>query len=477
VKERETVSEHDGAEPIGSMRPRAPQLTLVTIWSRDEPWRIGQSLTIPAADPRRVFVFGRGPAAPEESARLQLFEARPGGNRATPPLDSPAISRTQLELQHLGLRRLRVRNVGRCKLFVAGEACSEAELAPGSLLRLGRQLLLFLTERTPVRAASLDYPEFDFGLADAFGMVGESSACHRLRYELSALAGRAGHVLISGASGTGKEFAARALHALSARRGRPLLARNAATLPESLLDAELFGNLRGYPNVGMPERSGLIGEAHGSSLFLDEIAELPHAAQAHLLRVLDAGEYHRLGEAKARHADFRLLGASNRAPSALKHDLLARLVLRVELPTLAERREDIPLLVRHLIRRAARANDALALGLLQGDPQGEPALDCELMEQLLSRNYPANVRELESVLWQGLNGVGLGERPLSESGAIATSSLEASRIQRGLDENNGAIEQTWRSLGLKNRFVLLRLIKKFNLEVRRRPAASRARPG
>src|SRR5262249_39430583 len=143
-----------------------------------------------------------------------------------------------------------------------------------------------------------------FGEPDADGLVGESPAMWALRGAIAAAARRDLHALVLGPSGTGKELVARAIHARSARSGRPLVARNAATIPESLMDAELFGNVRSYPNPGTPERAGLIGQAHRSTLFLDEIAELPVSLQAHLLRVLDEGDYQRLGEATARKSDF-----------------------------------------------------------------------------------------------------------------------------------------------------------------------------
>src|SRR5262249_14365097 len=176
------------------------------------------------------------------------------------------------------------------------------------------------------------------------------------------------NVLIHGPSGTGKELAARAVHALSRRAKRPLVARNAATLPPGLVDAELFGNVKNYPNPGTPERPGLIAQADGGTLFLDEIGELPWDLQAHLLRVLDAGgESHRLGEATARRASIRLVAATNRAPGELKHDLLARLTLRLVMPELAARPEDIPLLVRHLLRRAAEQSPDIGRRFLSPD--------------------------------------------------------------------------------------------------------------
>ena len=181
----------------------------------------------------------------------------------------------------------------------------------------------------------------------------------------------------------------------------------------------------------------MVGQADGSSLFLDELAELPQAAQAHLLRVLDQGEYHRLGEASARRSDFRLIAATNRDPASLKADLFARLILRIGVPDLDARRDDVPLLVRHIIRRAARAGDELARRLVadgQRDPEREIAI--EVMRELLARRYPLNVRELESTLWQALTGPGPRRTMTGAAAApvVATPAAgEAERIQRALD--------------------------------------------
>jgi DNA-binding NtrC family response regulator len=244
----------------------------------------------------------------------------------------------------------------------------------------------------------------------------------------------------------------------------------------------------------MPDRIGLVGQADGSTLFLDELAELPQAGQAHLLRVLDGGEYHRLGEATARRSSFRLVAATNRDPSALKPDLAGRLMLRLVVPPLAALREDIPLLVRHIVRRAAVQGDPIAQALLPGGaPQAEPALEPELVRGLLAREYALNVRELELLLWHRVGAVRLPSTLEIEAAAPEASRdgggpLEAeaedcggdsvpsaARIQRCLDDHNGSLERTWRALGLRNRFVLLRLIKKHALEVRKRPGQARGR--
>ncbi|HRE89765.1 MAG TPA: sigma 54-interacting transcriptional regulator, partial [Myxococcota bacterium] len=194
-----------------------------------------------------------------------------------------------------------------------------------------RNALLLVAVRRPEhgKTRAFSVPPFDFGTPDPYGMVGESQAIWALREELAVTARAGMHVLIHGPSGAGKELAARAIHGMSSRAHRPLIARNAATFTESLIDAELFGNIRNFPNVGTPERPGLIGEADRSSLFLDEIGELPSHMQAHLLRVIDRdGEYTRLGESKPRKADIRLIAATNRPVESLKHDFAARLTTR-----------------------------------------------------------------------------------------------------------------------------------------------------
>lgn len=359
---------------------------------------------------------------------------------------------------------------------------------PGDTLQLGKQIL-FVVAKRPISWSNLcaDYPDFPFGEADSHGIVGESGAAWSLRGQIVSIATRSGHVLISGPSGTGKELAAQAIHALSKCKNRRLVARSAATIPETLIDAELFGNCKNYPNPGMAERPGLIGEANGSNLFLDEIAELPHGSQAHLLRLLDSGEYHRLGEATARRAELRLIAATNRKVDSLKHDLLARMTVRLTLPALSERLEDIPLLARHIVRRAAGNGDALARSVLDGaEVDGEP-FGVEFVRMLLERHYQLGARELETLLWQHLATPALhtelfpedsggpstpraeDRTSLRSSESLDLEKLTASRIQSCLDENNGSVELTWRALGMKNRFTLIRAIKKYNLEIRRRP--------
>ena len=482
----------DQARGAGSERAAPKTPALVVLWCRDEPWRAGEVIFLDDT-PREL---GRGAESERGGARAVLVRQRPGSAEPQPPLESPRISRVQLVLRAGDGGGCVVENVGRCKLLVDGDEIAEAtetQVASGSVIEIAGQLSLLVSSRpawiAPLRAP---YPSFAFGEADAHGVVGESPAAWRLREWIAFVARRPGHVLVRGASGTGKELVARAIHDLSSRASRPMVSRNAATIPEGLVDAELFGNMKNYPNAGMEARPGMIGEADGSTLFLDEIAEVPSSVQAHLLRVLDGGEYTRLGETKPRRADFRLVGATNRPEDALKHDVLARMTFRIEIADLNERREDVPLLVRHLLRRIA-TRDPEAAGAFFNGPVAttSPRVGPALVRAFVQHAYSTHVRELDQMLWNAIAratgtrlelaggapsvgsvgaaepddvGAGEGSEAAGEGGDV-----DAARIQQVLDANNGSIEKTWRALGLASRHVLTRLIKKHGLQVRRTP--------
>ncbi|MFO0587834.1 MAG: sigma 54-interacting transcriptional regulator [Polyangiaceae bacterium] len=374
--------------------PEAPALVLV--WSREEPERAGEALVLPAFD-HGAWTFGRdggnrGPRA------VRLVRQRPGENEPAGPLTNPRISRAQLEIRRIS-GGVAVKSLGRTPMLHGDREVVSADLAPGDTFEI-RHEMVFLCVTRPVMIAAWEGTEpHPFGRPDALGIVGESPVAWALRRAVHLIARRSVHALVLGESGTGKEVIARAIHACSLRAGRPFIARSAATLPEGLLDAELFGSARGFPHAGSPERPGLIGEASGGTLFLDEIGELPETLQAHLLRVLDGGEYHRLGESRARQADLRLVAATNRPESALKHDVLARLTARIRTPSLGERREDIPLLARHLLRRQALSAPDLAERLFPGgDIESAPRLAPELIRALVAHRYTTHMRELDALL-------------------------------------------------------------------------------
>jgi DNA-binding NtrC family response regulator len=464
---------------------------LLIAWADAEPHRVGE---VALFDPDGgALILGRGDGG---GGRVAFHRQRPGVLEPAGPLASPGISREQLRVRLAG-GRLHVERIGRCAMELRGEPADRGAVAPGDTLLLKGQLLFFCTSRPrrlpPLASASLAGAP-PFGEPDAYGIVGESPAVWRLRDQLAWLGKADQHTLILGGSGSGKELCARAVHALSARAAGPFVARNAATIPRELIDAELFGNVKGYPNPGMPERPGLVGAAHGGTLFLDEIGELPQSLQANLLRVLDErGEYHRLGASAAGRSDFRLVGATNRDLAALKHDLGARLVLRLEVPGVDDRRDDIPLLVRHLLRRAA-ARSPEATERFRAAPGGDLRVKARLVAHLLQLRYPTNVRELDALLWRAMSastGDAITwvpdarppagaleplagalepsvtsdalEEPAPPSAAAAPEPTEA-QVRASLAEHGGNIVRTAQALGLSSRYVLYRLMRKHGIE-------------
>ncbi len=441
---------------------------LVIAWSVDEPHRLGE---VALFDGRvGEYVLGRGGAERGET-RVCFFRQRPGELVPTAPLQDPAISRRQLVVRVRG-KRLEVEGVGRCSVFVRGALAHKAVVDAGDTIMLGAQLLLLCVRRPPVMNTSLHYNmqhAAPFGECDAHGMLGESPVAWQLRDDLVFAASAGKHILIRGASGTGKELAARAIHHHSVRASKPFVARNAATLPSGLIDAELFGNAKNYPNPGMAERPGLVGQAHEGTLFLDEIAELPSDLQSHLLRVLDCnGEYQRLGEASPRHSDFVLVGATNREPEALKHDLLARLALRIGLAPLEARREDIPLLVRHIMFAAARRSPHVERFLSRESGRVRPRVELALIDHLVRRQYETHVRELDSLLWRAMAESRKDTVVLpAELRTLSTAPPEptAEELRSTLEREKGNVRRAAQALGLPSRYALYRLMKKRGIEL------------
>ncbi len=229
-------------------------------------------------------------------------------------------------------------------------------------------------------------------------LVGESAAMKKLRWEIE-LVGRADlAVLVTGETGTGKELVARGLHAISARRDRPLLYVNCAALPESVAEAELFGHVRGSFTGADADRPGKFEVADGGTILLDEIGELPLTIQPKLLRVLQSGEIQRVGADRARHVDVRVIAATNRdleqeiAAGRFRADLFHRLhVYPIHVPPLRDREGDVAPLVGHFCEMARRR---LGLGPVRVDAASRAALS--------RYGWPGNVRELENVVFRSV---------------------------------------------------------------------------
>ncbi|MEL6345900.1 MAG: sigma 54-interacting transcriptional regulator [Myxococcota bacterium] len=460
----------DFTRSVGSPTSLTQYPSLIVLWSAAEPWRIGEMVELPNAHRAHPAVLGRGDQG--GARRVRFIHQRPALNVVQPALEDEYISRVQLNIAARGRTGFVVENVGRCPMLINGQRTNQGELRVGDVLTLRRRLMLLCVSRPRVLPALRDWTLdlHPFGQPDVFGLVGESPATWALREQLALVAPRNRHVLLLGESGTGKELAAQIIHGLSQRNG-PLISRNAATLPEGLIDAELFGNIQDYPNSGMPARPGLIGSASGGSLMLDEIGELPTALQAHLLRVLDDGEYQPLGASRSKKADIRLIAATNRAGSALKPDLLARLTLSLQTPPLRERREDIPLLIRHLFERIRREDPDI--GQRFYDPElGAVRISPGLIFALVRQPLPLNVRQLDQHLWEAIlaapgdrlrlvSALKASLKAPEVEAARAPAEISADQVQEALKATGGVLAETWKVLGLKNRYVLRRLMRKY----------------
>jgi two-component system response regulator HydG len=225
-------------------------------------------------------------------------------------------------------------------------------------------------------------------------MVGTSPAFRRLMTLMTQVADSSATVLIQGESGTGKELIARTVHELSGRRAGPFIAVNCAALPETLLESELFGYERGAFTGAAGRKEGRFELADGGTLFLDEIADLSPVTQPKILRVLQEGDFERLGGTRTLHVDVRIVAATNQDLASLvrerrfREDLYYRLnVITLVAPPLRERREDIPYLAQHFLRIYAAKNNRKLEGL------SEDAIRC-----LEAHTWPGNVRELENVI-------------------------------------------------------------------------------
>jgi sigma-54 specific flagellar transcriptional regulator A len=220
-------------------------------------------------------------------------------------------------------------------------------------------------------------------------IVGQSSAIQELRYLIRAVAPSDASVIVTGPSGSGKEMVARAVHAESLRGERPYIAVNTGAIPRDLLESELFGHEKGSFTGAIAQKRGRFEEAHGGTLFLDEIGDMPADMQVKLLRVLEERSVQRVGGRGEIAIDTRIISATHRniddaiQGQRFREDLFYRLaVFPIDLPSLADRREDVPLLVRHFL--------ALA---------GEPvAFDAAAIDRLVAHNWPGNVRELRNVV-------------------------------------------------------------------------------
>jgi DNA-binding NtrC family response regulator len=310
------------------------------------------------------------------------------------------------------------------------------------------------------------------------GMVGRTPAMVEVYKTIARVAPGPSTVLILGESGTGKELIARAIHQHSPRRTRPFVAVDCTSLTETLLESELFGYVRGAFTGAIRDATGLFAEADGGTLFLDEIGDVSPTLQAKLLRVLQEHTIRPVGGTQWQPVDVRVLAATNCdlaaavASGRFREDLYYRLkVVTIVLPPLRERREDIPLLVDHLVQRAARQCGKPVSGV------SEAALAV-----LQAYNWPGNVREMAHVLERGValaqhEVIGVDDLPPEIRSPLpsATPDLLASRptleelkqlyIQRVLEESDGNVSRAATVLGVDRR-SLYRMLQRYGISHR-----------
>lgn len=243
-------------------------------------------------------------------------------------------------------------------------------------------------------------------------LVGESQAIQEVFNTIQKVSQTDSTVLITGESGTGKELVARAIHESSARASKPLVIVNCGAIPSELLEAELFGHVKGAFTGATQNRTGRFEMANGGTLFLDEIGELPMHLQVKLLRVLQTRQFEAVGSSKTMEVDVRIIAATNRnleesvAKKEFREDLFYRLnVIPMRVPSLRDRKSDIPLLVNHFVQQFNSMT-----GHTVEAPSGQ------ILEALMAYDWPGNIRELENlmerlVILKGQGSVDLGDLP------------------------------------------------------------------
>ncbi|MBI4830352.1 MAG: sigma-54-dependent Fis family transcriptional regulator, partial [Candidatus Lindowbacteria bacterium] len=277
-------------------------------------------------------------------------------------------------------------------------------------------------------------------------------------------------VLIRGESGTGKELVAKAIHANSRRRYMPMVILNCGALPESLLESELFGHEKGAFTGAQYRRKGKFEMADGGSLFLDEIGDISQQTQVNLLRVLEEKKIRRIGGEREIAVDFRLIAATNKNLEAsvesgvFRSDLYYRLnVFTIRIPPLRERREDIPLLAGHFLRKYSQTTN-----------KNIESIAPDALDKMVNYPWPGNVRELENAIERAVvvcksNVIQSGHLPMTPVGTPYVSAeksldaIEREHIRSTLVETDWNISQAARFLNI-DRVTLYRKIKKYNLK-------------
>jgi len=355
--------------------------------------------------------------------------------------------------------------------------------APEELLSLVEQALekRSLLQETQALREKAEQLEKRLELAETrLAPVFKSKVMQELEELIGAMAPSDANVLITGESGVGKEVVANVIHSKSRRAGKPLVKLNCAAFPQTMIESELFGYVKGAFTGAMNDFPGMIAEARGGTLFLDEISEMPADLQTRFLRVLQEREYRSLGSTRMLKADFRVITATNRpiaqalAENRLRSDLYYRInTFQIEVPPLRERKEDIPPLVNTFVQRFARQ-----LG------KAEPTIAPEAFQKLLDYSWPGNVRELQNTIEYAVvlarnDMIGIKElpaeiqlppalqtspAPVRRSGVASLDDMERETILQALTQTHGNKKKAAELLGIQ-RPTLYNKMKRYAIEI------------
>ena len=366
------------------------------------------------------------------------------------------------------------------------------------------ELTLAAGRPRPANVAGCEQPDAVASARD--GIIYRSSVMRNVSDRIRMLRGSRATVLITGESGTGKELAARAIHRYSERADKTFVAYNASSIPREIAESELFGYTKGTFTGAYQDSLGIIRSADGGTLFLDEIGDMPLEIQPKLLRFLENGEVYPLGKTKPVSTDIRVIAATNCnlsrmvAEGKFRADLWYRInSINIALPPLRDRREDIPMLVHHLLEKFSKRENKKGIMLAPG-----------LLKELMLYNWPGNVRELANVVEQlvvftpsgGVSGCSLlhshvkaqlaSSKPAPDSNATravprtsfsppltlpeAVAELEQEMIEKALSFHHNNISRAAAALGL-SRFGLQRKLKRLACSAREAALASRVAPG
>ena len=402
---------------------------------------------------------------PSKGARVRVDGATAkvgSGEGCTLRLADRAVSRMHLELT-VGVSTVAVRDLGSTNgTFLGDVRVRDADVTPGTAIRVGGSAFRIDSATEPAFVA--------LSSRTSFGeLVGGSLAMRQVYTVLERVAASDTTLLVQGETGTGKDVVARSVHALSPRARGPFVPVDCGAIPEQLFESELFGHMRGAFTGAIANRGGAFEEANGGTLFLDEIGEMPLAMQAKLLRAIETRRVRRVGAGKETDVDVRIVCATNRRLATMvnegtfREDLYYRLaVVEVSLPPLRERRDDIP---------------AIAQSLYEKLTKRDVGIPTDLLNSLLNRAFPGNVRELRNALEraitlgasegmptgaatgaatslpQGLETIVPLHLPLKDARDAWTSEFENVYVRAMMRKTNGNVTRAAELAGVSRRFL------------------------